>query len=866
MALLDALVQWAQTDLMPWQSDAVRRLFENTQLQDSDYRELLAQLKHSRGIPVEVLVEPRPLTADVLPTTEAVAASTKLISLGQLRHVNRIADGQELTFGTDGVTVIYGSNGSGKSGYSRVLKSACRARVKDEPVLPDARLHQVSHETPSAIFRIAQGDEPRVVPWQEGQAPNELASVAVLDTRCSRAYTDSEGELIFMPYGLDVVEALARTVFPELERRLRHELSQLDVSKAAFVDLVGPTEVGKLVQALSAETTVLACEALASMTEVQSARLEAVQKLLTEKDPIERIRRLRQEATWLTNLQTRVSAAASEVDDERAEELKQRLSEFLQAEEAQRVAATALQTNELLLPGTGEGPWKHLFDAAARFMSAHLHTDEPLSATEVCPYCQSPTNDATKRRLQRFQDYLKADTAKAALATRESLIASKNKLVQADLNLQVNGPFRDHLAAEATGILAAIDNLQAALVARRDQMLKFLDTSDWEVLLELPKDVSELLQQAVDQLNSRANELEQSQEPGYRASLQKELTELQARQQLAARRQSLLELLGRMKARKALELCLLDLRTRPISDKAKALARGAVTQALTDALNREFRALGVHHLQATLVTRIEEGRPKLRLMLDLPSNAKPERVLSEGEQRVIAIGSFLAELAVSGNQCAAVFDDPVSSLDHQRRHRVAKRLVNEGKQRQVIIFTHDVVFLADLLDQLERQAVPATIHHLTSSDQTAGLVQEGLPWHQQSYAGRLDMLDQQLRKFAAEAPRMLEQQREDWVRSFYGRLRQVTERAVQDVVLNGVINRYSDYVRLPNVSKVVGLTEDDCAPFLRVYQRCGDVIDGHDKARERAFAAPDADEARADLVELIKGIESLKLKRRGANR
>ena len=190
--------------------------------------------------------------------------------------------------------------------------------------------------------------------------------------------------------------------------------------------------------------------------------------------------------------------------------------------------------------------------------------------------------------------------------------------------------------------------------------------------------------------------------------------------------------------------------------------------------------------------------------------------------------------------------------------------MHEGKQRQVIIFTHDVVFLADLLEQLEREAVPSTVHHLTSSERKAGMVQAGLPWHQQSYAGRLDMLDQQLRRFAAEAPGMDEQKREDWVRGFYGRLRQVTERAVQDLVLNGVINRYSDYVRLPNVTKVAGLTEEDCAPFLTVYQRCGDVIDGHDKASARAFAAPDADEARADLETLVNGIEALKLKRRGA--
>lgn len=864
MALMDELLRWAQTDLAPWQSDAVRRLFQTPQLEDADYQELLTQLKHARGIPVEVPAVPRPLTAEVLPAVGESAAATKLLSLGQLRHVNRIEDGQQLTFGAEGVTVIYGANGSGKSGYSRVLKSACRARVKDEPVLPDARIHQVLHETPSAVFRVDHAGEVKEIPWQEGQAPTELASVAVLDTRCSRAYTDSEGELIFMPYGLDVVEGLARTVFPELERRLRQEVAQLDTSKAALIDLAGPTEVGKLVQSLSAETTTAVCEALASMSNAQTERLLTVQTLLSEKDPIERAKSLRQEVTWLKNLQGRIETATSHIHAGVAAELKLRHERFQQADTAQRAAATALRANERLLPGTGEGPWKALFDAAERFLAEHQQQHEPHAVAEVCPYCQSPTDASTRERLQRFQDYLKADTAKAASAALLALKSSKTQLAQANLDLQVHGPLRDYLTATAPEILSAIDNCQAALVARRDQLLQFVDSGQWGELRDVHKDVREQLGQLATQLAGRADELEQSQKPGYRASLQNELAELQARQQLVARRDSLLGLLSRMKARKALEQCLTDLRTRPISDKAKALAKGAVTQALSDALNQEFRALGVHHLQATLGTRIEEARPKLRLLLDLPSGAKPERVLSEGEQRVIAIGSFLAELAVAGHRCAAVFDDPVSSLDHQRRQRVARRLVHEGKQRQVIIFTHDVVFLADLLEQLEREAVPSTVHHLTSSERKAGMVQAGLPWHQQSYAGRLDMLDQHLRRFAAEAPGMDEQKREDWVRGFYGRLRQVTERAVQDLVLNGVINRYSDYVRLPNVTKVAGLTEEDCAPFLAVYQRCGDVIDGHDKASARAFAAPDADEARTDLETLVNGIEALKLKRRGA--
>jgi len=37
-----------------------------------------------------------------------------------------------------------------------------------------------------------------------------------------------------------------------------------------------------------------------------------------------------------------------------------------------------------------------------------------------------------------------------------------------------------------------------------------------------------------------------------------------------------------------------------------------------------------------------------------------------------------------------VLDDPVASLDQARREYVARRLVGESRDRQVIVFTHDL--------------------------------------------------------------------------------------------------------------------------------------------------------------------------------
>ena len=102
------------------------------------------------------------------------------------------------------------------------------------------------------------------------------------------------------------------------------------------------------------------------------------------------------------------------------------------------------------------------------------------------------------------------------------------------------------------------------------------------------------------------------------------------------------------------------------------------------------------------------------------AGAKLEDILSEGEQRAIAIGSFLAR-ALAGHSGEIVFDDPVSSLDHQRKGTIAKRLAEEAKSRQVIVFTHDIVFLSMLGEEAKRAKAVFNAHWLQKEGGTVAL-------------------------------------------------------------------------------------------------------------------------------------------------
>ena len=162
LATIDDVIVWANT-LPAWQGDAVRRLLVAGEqpLTAQDYSEILAFAK------ADLKLEPPPENATPVPPaagkfsgSPATTVAVKLLSITDARNVNIIKSGQTQPFAETGITVVYGNNGSGKSGYSRILKLACQARDKDERILPNV-FAATSTGTPTATLRIKQDANPK---------------------------------------------------------------------------------------------------------------------------------------------------------------------------------------------------------------------------------------------------------------------------------------------------------------------------------------------------------------------------------------------------------------------------------------------------------------------------------------------------------------------------------------------------------------------------------------------------------------------------------------------------------------------------------------------------------------------------------
>ncbi|RXV67313.1 hypothetical protein D1006_18685 [Burkholderia stabilis] len=396
------------------------------------------------------------------------------------KHLNRLAKGQVLTFAATGLTVIFGGNGSGKSGYARALKRACRARDQIEPVHPDASDPLAQTHIPEATFDVLDQDVDVTLTWKRGvEPPEKLSTIAVFDSHCARVYLTAEQEAAIAPYGLSVVEDLGSKVLPRLKRQLEQERAAIDIDHSPYKGLHGDTAVGRVIASLSHKTDVATVQNLGKLNQAELDRLTELEKLLKEADPKAAATNLSGQSKRVAEVSQRLDKAHAWVKEESIQRLRELVEGAATASRAELIAAEAFRAGETLLPGTGEPIWKMLFEAARRYSEEVAYPEHAFPHTDdaVCVLCQQSLADGAPR-LARFEQFIRADAATAAQKARNALKAGVDKITTAVLSQEMQASLSHELEALENGLPALVTAFEASIEVKRRAMLTAVDTGN----------------------------------------------------------------------------------------------------------------------------------------------------------------------------------------------------------------------------------------------------------------------------------------------------------------------------------------------------------------------------------------------------
>jgi hypothetical protein len=853
VTILQEIHEWSK-DLPPWQQDAIARLYTDRNLTAADVEDLYALAKADAGIPDLEGRAPKKLQdAQVVPPP-GPARLVQLTAIKDLSNINALADGMRMPIAVAGLTAIYGENGAGKSGYSRVFKHACRARDRREPILPNANLDPKTVGVAQAVFEAVVDGAGTDLPWRYGDDPPEpLSDISIFDTHCARAYIDNHGDFAYAPYGLDILEGLVGAC-NKLKTRATQERTANQPSDAAYRELAKEqTAVAKALLGIPASTKPSEIDALASLSDAEKDRLSILTTALAETDPKQKAQSLRQKASRLTGLKDRISAAMGLVNAEKLVQLQLLVEKSNAAKKVAELASAEFKQTPGQLPGTGGDEWKALFDAAREFARVcHAEHEFPeLPRDAVCPLCQNELGQNAIERLVGFDAFIKQAVEKTAKDAREIAATAFRAIQNAALDIMFKDALVEELSEIDPTLAIACASMQECLTAcQKAALLAAAGRLPWDEIVKLPEDPQPALAVIINGLQEQAKTLEATADERVRASMVAEKLELDARRRLAEVKAAVLEAIRKHEFCGKLQACIDSMDTRAISRKSTELSRTTASQELADALNDELKRMKVHQLKVVMKPESPGGKTQFKLALQMPGGRAPAAILSEGEQRAIAIASFLAEIKLSKGRGGVIFDDPVSSLDHRRRWEVAERLAVESLTRQVIVFTHDIYFLCILEQKATEVGAALTKNYIRRTAQGFGVHSEQLPFDVLSTKDRLGRLRQMVVDIRKAQQAGNDEEHRSLTATCYGRLRLAWERCVEEVLFNGAVQRFGEGVSTQRLKSVV-VTDDDYREVEAGMTKSSKFE--HDAAMAVGrLPVPDPDELQEDIERLAR--------------
>lgn len=858
MTVLKGILDWSQ-DRPAWQRDALRRLVVNGELAEQDTRELSEICKAAHG-----LADPQataPLALEHVPASGPSAAQVSLLSIFHHRGVNALAEGQTLKL-SPSLTVVYGDNAAGKTGYIRILKSACRARGKEE-ILGNVMSGATPHKAVVAIkYRVGAG---AVQEWTGGAEDSSISRVSVFDTHCAAVYLTEKTDVAFRPFGLDVFDKLVKAC-GSVRFKLEGEQRTLNAGALRALDVPEGTAVAKLIASLSSLTKPETIRALASLSAEEKARLELLERSLVDlqaNDPEKLSRELVLRAGRVRALATHLNSVEQALSPESLAALLQSRNEAdKKAEEARRLREATFPQG--LLPGTGAERWTQLWESARHFSEQASYTGRSFPVVEngaACVLCQQDLTHAAQHRLQQFEAFVQSTTEKELREAKGKAAQLEGRLKQLQVSSIASEDTLKEIRIENEGLADKLVTFIAAAEARKQAAIAALESrapvqsaaeTIWQDVLAL-----------ASQLDERVKALKSTSNAEQKKAMTAEVQELRARQTLAKHVDQVLAEVERKKKVAAYELCLNDTRTQAITQKSTAVTKAVVTDKLRKSFQDELKRLAFHHVEVELKDiGGAQGVLYHKLILTRAPGVDLPRVVSEGEQRCLSIAAFFAELSTADNPSGIVFDDPVSSLDYKWRDSVAQRLVEEAKTRQVVVFTHDVVFLLLLKRYSEERGVDQVDQHVRQLSTGAGVCAEELPWVAMAVSKKIGYLKNQWQAAEKLHREGHQDAYEKEARYVYGLMREGWERALEEVLLSGVVERFREGVQTRQVLDLADITEDDCRVVEAAMTKCSKWLRGHDQAAAARAEIPDPAALKTDIEALENWVAAIRKRRR----
>lgn len=743
--------------------------------------------------------------------------------VGNLHGVNKLKSNSELNV-SSGLTVIYGENGSGKSGYTRLLNNAFISRG-DQDILPN--IFENKPEQVSADFKFSIDGNNIEYKYPDDKDAYAFKTIRNFDAKSAADDMNKESKIDFAPSELSFFDKFLSACL-EIQKRLDDEIEEKKMDNPVLKYFPNDGSALSQMKELTAKTEINDIRERFGITDDEKERYEQIKKEkanLVALDINRQISLINQVLLFLSEAEKKYALYENITSNENIKIYNQQIK-FLQKSKIiyESDGIALFEKDDIEQLGTKE--WKEFINSAKKYY-------DKINNHEKCPLCGQKVDGDDL--LFKYWKFLESDAENNYNIAKEAIRISKEGLKDLNLIFLVESSVQEQwLTENYKSETDIISNSFEAAELKRNSILSCLENE---------KEITEKLLEDKPDFKGLIEKIKQKKDSLNQESINSRITECTRLENEFVDKSKVIELLPiiesyieHLKWESIAEKC--KIKTRVITNKQKELFGKYVTDDYLKTFEQECQRLNAD-FNINIVSRGSSGQTLKKLQI---KGNIPGKVLSEGEQRAISIANFLTEVSMDARNIGIVLDDPVCSLDHKRRSLIVKRLIEEAQIRQVVIFTHEITFFMELKTEAERNGVMFEQETIRKICDQPGDISTLIPWQGMNVKDRTGKLKNDLQKIVSvfnsgdmdtyyyKAKEWCELLRESW------------ERAVEEILFNDAIQRYNPCVQTQRLRKAP-FTHDLYTELEHGMTECSAWC--HDQARAINANIPSVDDLKS---------------------
>lgn len=826
-----------------WQKDLFNNIWKGNSIEESKNRAIKLiykqyNINNSNFVPNSQL--PNDINCE-----KGDSSSTILKEISNVQGVGALEPTKALIF-ENGLNVVYGENGCGKSSYVRILKKAENPKC-------DVKIH-------SNIFKMNQGEPKAKLTFEESgiinninwnMANKDICPIKIYDTEMAKRFVEDSNEVIYEPKVLSVFTNMA-LVLENISNEVTNNIESLKNTLAIPDKEINDSLFIKEYQEIKNINLLNEFEEKLCLTDEEIQDLENINKNLEDNNLEQTKINLNSQNEFLDATKKEIEELTINLD---ASNVVNYLNLKKEKSLAKKIFEDFVNSNKNLsvLDGFGSDKWKEMWKAAKEYSVEEKSTEN--SDKRICLLCRQELSAETIKRMSSFEDIYKSNVSQRYDEISIKLEEETKKLqeiISERLNLSVV-----QLNLEARDISREIKETIIGIYKKLFDRANWMYTQEEYNESNLPNiiDISNLekiFKEIFEILNKRINSIER---------FSKNVEEQVEKRKLILSKKWLIENTKDFNIKKTiinLENAKTRCKTNNITMLKKELSKIIITDAYIEKFKRELEFLNPQHtIKVELLVNAKKGKTYHQIVLKgAVEKKKTEEILSEGEYRVVSIAAFLADLSSWDKTQAFIFDDPITSLDHKFEDNVAKRIVKLATERQVIVFTHRLAFVEllnnnvkEILDQdsygktkfnyIELRRIPlgepmpkGQFTKIKLKNTIKDILNEKIPKLKKAFAeGKYEAYDLQLKGLCSE-------------------VRDIIEKGIETDLLSGIVLRHERNISSKRIRYLKALKVSDIDFFDRIMTKYSYY--DHSYSVEKPVSLPSILEIENDIKEIDK--------------